>query len=258
VSARDDLQISERELGSMTKDLDELHKDTFPQAREAIADWGSRLARTTASRRTLLLGGVGVAGAAALAACGSSKSSSPASSSSPAASASGATYTGDLQVVALAAALENLGVAGYGIVLKAATAGTYGTVPPAVATFATTVQAQHQDHAGAWNSVLSKAGKPTITTFPLSNASAIAGELTAAKTLPDALTVATAVENVAASTYLEAVGAVTDPGGISVAATIAPVEAMHAAILNLLLGHYPVPASYLTLDSAEKPSMLTV
>ena len=35
-----------------------------------------------------------------------------------------------------------------------------------------------------------------------------------------------------------------DPAGIKTAATIEPVELQHAAILNFLLGQYPVPDSF--------------
>ncbi|MHB8451974.1 MAG: hypothetical protein ACYDAQ_16240 [Mycobacteriales bacterium] len=38
---------------------------------------------------------------------------------------------------------------------------------------------------------------------------------------------------------------VSSAGGIATAASIAPVEAMHAAILHYVLGTYPVPASFL-------------
>ena len=34
------------------------------------------------------------------------------------------------------------------------------------------------------------------------------------------------------------------PAGIKTAATIQPVELQHAAILNFLLGQYPVPDSF--------------
>ena len=50
-------------------------------------------------------------------------------------------------MAAVAASLENLAVFAYTAGLSAATAGKLGTVPPAVATFATTVKGQHQQHA---------------------------------------------------------------------------------------------------------------
>ena len=63
----------------------------------------------------------------------------------------------------MAASLENLAVFAYTAGLAAATAGKLGTVPPAVATFATTVKGQHQQHAAAWNAVLKSHGKAPVT-----------------------------------------------------------------------------------------------
>ena len=60
----------------------------------------------------------------------------------------------------MAASLENLAVFAYTAGLSAATAGKLGSVPPAVATFATTVKGQHQQHADAWNGVLSRTARP--------------------------------------------------------------------------------------------------
>ena len=71
--------------------------------------------------------------------------------------------TGDLAVAAVAASLENLAVFAYDAGLTAATAGKLGAVPPAVATFATTVKGQHQQHADAWNAVLKSHGKAAVT-----------------------------------------------------------------------------------------------
>ena len=70
---------------------------------------------------------------------------------------------GDLAVAAVAASLENLAVFAYNAGLTAATAGKLGAVPPAVATFATTVKGQHQQHADAWNGVLKSNGKAAVT-----------------------------------------------------------------------------------------------
>ena len=82
----------------------------------------------------------------------------PTASNTTGTGASGSKYTGDLKVVALAAALENLAVAGYGLALSNAGKGKYGKVPPAVAEFVVTAQKQHKDHANAWNGVLKQAG----------------------------------------------------------------------------------------------------
>ncbi|MHA6763679.1 ferritin-like domain-containing protein [Streptacidiphilus sp. PAMC 29251] len=168
------LPISEGELTRLTRDLDEAHREHLPLMHAAAADLTEEL--RSSSRRGFLLGTGGVAAALALAAC-SSSSSTKSAVGAPSASASGSggassgssMYTGDLQVVALATALENQAVGAYTAALAAAKAGKLGTVPPAVGTFATTAMGQHADHAKAWNAVLTGAGKPAITTVPLSN-----------------------------------------------------------------------------------------
>lgn len=253
-----DMAISAAELSAMTRELDEMHHDSMHQVRQNMSLVSDKIAATTrnvANRRTFLLGGAAVVGGATLAACGGSSSGS--STGKPAGNGGGSTYTGDLQVVALAAALENLAVAGYGLVLKSAGKGKYGKVPPAIAQFATTVQGQHMDHAKEWNSVLTGAGKPAITGTPVAIAADSVAALKGAKTLQAVASVALGIENAAAQTYVFAAANVTDPGGIGVAATIAPVEAMHAAILSFVLGQYPVPNADIGITKAVPPSAFT-
>lgn len=254
-----EMAITEHELNTMTAELDMLHNETFPAVHKTLDEFSANLAELTrkqAARRTFLLGLGGAAAVGTLAACSSSKSSKSAGTSTS--STAGATYTGDLKVVALAAALENLAVTAYQGALTAAGKGTLGTVPPAVATFITTAMKQHEDHSKAWNAVLRTAGKPVITGAPLSITKDQVAMLNAAKSVPDVAKLALNLENVAAQTYTFAAANVTDNGGIVTAATIQPVETMHAAILNFVLGQYPVPLSFIGVDGSLKPDMLTV
>ena len=255
-----EMAISEHELNTMTAELDMLHNETFPGVRKTLDEFSANLAelsRKQAGRRAFLVGVGGTAAVATLAACSSSKSSKTASSGGASSSGGGANYTGDLKVVALAAALENLAVTAYNGALTMASKGQLGMVPPAVATFATTAMQQHKDHSAAWNAVLTKAGKPAVTGAPLSITKDQVAMLTAAKSVPDVAKLALNLENVAAETYTFAAANVSDAGGIMTAATIQPVEAMHAAILNFVLGQYPVPMSFVGVDGSLKPSMLT-
>ncbi len=259
-----ELQISEAELRTMTRDLDEAHRETIPTMFDRAGSFAEEIAekegRSGGVARRRFLMGAGVAGLGlALAACGSGSSSSSSStttSSAPAKSAS--PYTGDLKVVALATALENQAVAAYTAALGAAKAGKLGSVPPAVGTFAQTAMSQHSDHAKAWNAVLTSAGKPTITNVPLSGQPAVLKALGSVNSVGGVANLALQLENQAAQTYLFAEFNVTSAGGISTAATIAPVEAMHAAILYFVLGQYPVPDNFLAVDKAASPSTLTV
>ncbi|MCX4744224.1 ferritin-like domain-containing protein [Kitasatospora sp. NBC_01287] len=265
-----ELPISERELTRLTGDLHEAHQETLPAMRASALDLAAELRGRSAEprdagRRRFLLGAGGAAVALTLAACSSgtksSSSAAPTGSAMPSAGASGSAtgqYTGDLKVVALATALENQAVGAYQAALDAAKAGKLGTVPPAVATFITTAMGQHADHAKAWNAVLTGAGKPAITGVPLSDQPATLAALGQAGTVGDVAKLALQLEDQAAQTYLFATYNVTSPGGIATAATIAPVEAMHAAILNYVLGQYPVPDDFLPTDKAASPSLLTV
>ncbi|PYC76349.1 hypothetical protein C7C46_22540 [Streptomyces tateyamensis] len=251
--------------------MDEAHHETLPEMRASAADLAEEIrARRSVEavdngRRRFLLGTGGAAAALVLAACSSSKTTSSGSSSPSAAGSSGSAgasasgqYTGDLKVVALATALENQAVGAYKAALDAAAAGKLGTVPPAVATFITTAMAQHADHAKAWNAVLTGAGKPAITDVPLSNQPDTLAALGKATSVGDVAKLALQLEDQAAQTYLFATYNVTSPAGIATAATIAPVEAMHAAVLNYVLGQYPVPDDFLPVDKAASPTLLTV
>ncbi|WP_198359545.1 ferritin-like domain-containing protein, partial [Streptomyces fildesensis] len=112
--------------------------------------------------------------------------------------------------------------------------------------------------AKAWNAVLTGAGKPAITNVPLSNQADVTAALGKATDVGAVAKLALQLEDQAAQTYLFATYNVTSPAGISTAATIAPVEAMHAAILHYVLGQYPVPDDFLPVDKAASTTLLTI
>ena len=245
------MHISEGELIALTTDMEEMHQGTLPAMRAAVAEW-----RT--SRRGFLIGAGAVVSAGVLAACSSSGSNSSSSSGGgSSAAAPGQGLSGDLAVAALAAALENTAVITYQKGIDAATAGKLGTVPPAVVTFAQTAQKQHKDHAAAWNSILTSSGKSAIpdnygdtTVFT----GVVAPAFAKVTDVAGLANLALALENVAAATYLAGIAAVTVPAAIKTAATIQPVEMQHAAILNFVLGNYPVPDSFAKTDGARTGS----
>ncbi|HZS22875.1 MAG TPA: ferritin-like domain-containing protein, partial [Pseudonocardiaceae bacterium] len=82
--------------------------------------------------------------------------------------------------------------------------------------------------------------------------------LTAAKSVPEVAKFALNLENVAAQTYTAATANLSDNTAIMTAATIQPVETMHAAILNFILGEYPVPDTFIGISTALKPDSLAV
>jgi hypothetical protein len=241
------MAISEHELSVMTDDLEQIHHDVGMPAMEAAIDQWNERSRT--SRRGFLIGAGALAGGAVLAAC-SSGSSSPTTTGSSGGTTSNK-LTGDLAVAALAASLENLAVAAYGDVLSAATAGKLGTVPPAVATFATTVKGQHAQHAQAWNSAIVAAGHSAITKPDPVLVPVVMKDFAKVTNVTGAAKLALMLEDIAAATYLSAVGAVKATSSVKVAASIQPVEMQHAAILNFILGQYPVPNAFSPLAGAR-------
>ena len=256
------MAISEAELVVMTNDLQDAHHETLPQMQEAVSEWAEvngmlrggidKLGATATSRRTFLLGVGAAAGGLAIAACGKS---SKKSSGAAAASGGNQSLSGDLAVATLAASLENLAVQTYQAGVDAATKGALGAVPPAVATFATTAQSQHKDHAAAWNAILTKSGKKAITGVDLTVKDAVVTPgFAQVKDVVGLAKFALGLENVAAATYLNGIQhAIKDKGAIQVAASIQPVEMQHAAILNFVLGQYPIPDSFAKTDGARGP-----
>lgn len=275
------LAISEAELLTLTHNLDAMNRDVVtPRLDEAVADWNDHNSQLLAqadgarrsSRRTFLLGtGAAAAGGLLLAACGSSSSShasssaaagssSSSSSGSSSSSATSGSYpaslTGDLKVVALATSLENLAVYAYTAGIKAAQAGKLGTVPPAVVTFATTARAQHEQHAGAWNAILTGSGKKAVTETDPALTPTVNQMFSKVTNVTGLAKLALTLETIAAETYQAGVDSLSSTKGIATAASIEPVEMQHAAILNFVLGQYPVPNAFSPISQARTTSDL--
>lgn len=227
--------------------------------------------------RRKLLAGAGILGAALVAAaCGSDDktTSSSTGGTTPAAGSTGGstaettmdttmtsggtdTTAGstdgaatDLKIVNLAAGLEVLAVGTYKAALDAATAGSLGDVPPAVATFVQTAMDHHQQHLDAWNKVLSGGGAPEVTE-PNATLKPVVDEAFGKVTdVAGAATLALMLEQIAAATYQSAIPVITDKDAITLAGSIQIIDAQHAAVLNFVLGNYPVPDTFGKLDQA--------
>jgi Ferritin-like domain len=257
-----EMAISEGQLRQLTSQLDDLHESTFPPLRKAFDELAANLGavvRQPSTRRSFFLGTAGAVALGAAAACSSGQPAAPAASRTAASPPPPQeTYPGDLKMVAVAAALENLAVSAYEEVLRKVGTGELGAVPPAVATFVQTAMKQHSDHAQAWNAALSRAGKPTLSDAPLSITQQQMAVLTAAKSVPDVAKFALNLENVAAQTYTAATTSLSEHTAIMTAVTIQPVETMHAAILNFVIGEYPIPDTFIGISTALKPDSLAV
>jgi hypothetical protein len=228
---------SERELRVQTLELDELHHDVgMPAMAEALGEMGGT------SRRTFLLGaGAAVAGGAALATIGSGALPALAGASSHRVSTAfpPSGLTGDLAVAAVAASLENLAVFAYTAGLSAATAGKLGTVPPAVATFATTVKGQHQQHAAAWNAVLKSHGKAPVSVTNPTLTPTVQSDFAKVTDVAGLAQLAVTLETIAAQTYQAETAKLKSSTASALSSSIQPVEMQHIAILYYVLGMYP-------------------
>ncbi len=207
-------------------------------------------------------GFLGVAGAlgagAVLAACGSdSKSSSTTAADKTATTAATDTTAADkggaaadLKVGAVAASLEVLAVNTYGAALDAATAGKLGAVPPAVAEFVTTAKKHHQDALDAWNKILTDNGAAAVSDPPADLEKTVNDAFGKVKDVGGAAKLALLLEETAAATYLKVLPGLTVDGAIKLAASIQPIDMQHAAVLNFVLGNYPVPDTFASTDKS--------
>lgn len=257
------MEIYERELKNLTKDLNDLHHDvSFPKFKQAAENWAEQIRENKSffkeksfSRRSVLIGSLGLLSASGLlAACSSSSKST--SSTMGSTKPYPANLTGDLAVVALAASLENLGVFAYNAAISAVTSGKLTGVPQAIVTFAQTAKNQHMQHAQAWNSILVAAGKSAISETEPKLTPVVKSQFAKVNDVTSLGKLALELETIAASTYQEAVGIVNSQKGVELAATIEPVEMQHVAILNFVLGNYPVPSAFSSASQAASLSDL--
>lgn len=156
----------------------------------------------------------------------------------------------DGKIATLAAGLEVLAVNTYGAALDAAGKGALGAVPPAVAEFVTKAKAQHQEQLDKWNEVLVAAGAPEVTEPNADLDPVVAAEFAKVTDVVGAAKLALMLEQIAAATYQSAIPVLTSKDAILLAGSIQIIDFQHAAILNFVLGNYPVPDTFGKLDQA--------
>jgi hypothetical protein len=198
------------------------------------------------SRRTFVAGTTGLGLALALDAC----SSSPPPRSP---------YSGELRTVALAAALENQAVNAYKTIDSALSAGKLGPPIPALSAFVKAALAHHVQHAATWNAILGTAHKPTVTGTPLSGSGQVTSLVRSVSSADAAVAALRRLESQAAQTHTAAIAGLTSlPEAVTAAATIAPVEAMHAAALGYLFGGQSVVNAFIGTSGAVPVKELTL
>jgi hypothetical protein len=198
------------------------------------------------SRRTFTLGAVGIGIGLAVSACAKSE---------PAASP----YAGDLRTVALAAALENQAVSAYQAVDAALRGGKLGPAIPALSAYVQAATAHHVQHAATWNAILRSAHKPVVTGTPLSGNAQLMSSIQSASNVDELVAAVRGMETQTAQTHTAAIGKLAATGpALTAAATIAPVEAMHAAALGFLLGGQSAVVSFIGTGGALPTTALTV
>jgi hypothetical protein len=243
------MEISEREVHQMVRDVDVLNREGMETMSAEIAELhsgeGKRLME--GSRRRFIhgvgLGGVTLAIGGALIPLASLWSPAYAQASS------------DRSLAAFAESVELAAVAAYGAAAKT------GKVTGAALTITKTFAFHHQAHAQAFGSFAGDASRaqpnPKLTqnvTTMIDNAA----DVTAI------LTIAYGLENAAAATYLAAIGALSDATALKTTASILPVESQHAVVLGHVLGLSSgddtgtyIPA-FITTDAAVQPSQYPI
>ena len=183
-------------------------------------------------RRTFVLS----AGALVLAACGDDGNPRPVD---PTIVSDPGKLEGDLAVAGLLASLDNLLVTVYqeGIDRR----DRLGGYPAAVLTALEAAQRHHREHAAAWNSILTGAGKSPVTGVNTTVRTAVADpQFFRAREVNQVLSLCHEIENVAAATYVAAIGGLNNLAAIKIAASIQPVESAHVSVLGFLMGR-PLP-----------------
>lgn len=219
------MEISERSLRRMVREVDDLHREGMKIIAEDIAalHTGAAAQLRDPSRRQFLrnagLGGLAVAvGGAAI---------SVGEWVSPAA----ASMTGDIATAKFAESVELAVVAAYGIALQSGKLTT-----PAVITAVTTFKGHHMEHAQAFGAF---AGDTAIAQPNPMVLQQVVDTVREAANQTAVLQAAFTAENAAAATYLVALGTLTSTAALSATASIMPVEAQHCALLGYVLGMDP-------------------
>lgn len=160
----------------------------------------------------------------------------------------------DIAVLQTAASLENVAVSTYSAALDLDAVRSGNAT---VLAFVTTTRDQHADHAAAFNAAVTQAGG-MVQTNPDPRYDALV-QRAPLRTVADVVTLAMALEDVAAQTYVRAASLAHTPALRSLFVSVAAVEAQHRAILlavGALLGAKPSMQVTLHPDVARLPGLI--
>ncbi len=223
--------------------------DTEPTADESLVE-----PKHTNRRGFFAVGGA-VAAAALLAACGDDDDSgdaSPGTTDAPEDTTTTEASGGgdDVAIATFAAGLELLAANTYAAALEAASSGALGEIPPAVAEFATTAQSQHQ----AASDALAEAAGGITPEVPADIEKVVNEGFAEVSDVPGLAMFAREFENQAASTYIDVIPKLESEAAIQLAGSILPITRQRIAILDFVLGEYPVPETFASPEGSLAPS----
>lgn len=211
-----------------------------------------------ARRRFFKASGVAVLGGLAFAACGDDEDDEATTDTEPDDTEPDDTEPDDTEPEEPAEGLDPILAAQTAAGLEVLAVNTYQAgidaapdlgAPEAVAEFATTAMAQHQEALDTWNGILEGAGEMPVSEPPAELDAMVTqafGEVTDVAGLAE---LALLLEQTAADTYLNAVEMLTDADAITAAAGFQYVDQQHAAVLLFVLGMYPVPDDFQGTDN---------
>ena len=229
-------------------------KETMTKEQTADSETiGDEATLSRLTRRGFLAASGVVAAGVVLAACGNDDEAGTGDDGDDA-DGGGDASAGDLGIAAFAASLEVLAVNTYKAGLDAATAGKLGDVPPAVAEYATTAMAHHQEYLDAWNGVLASADREAVTAPPSDLEAVVNEKFGKVKDVEGLARLALELEMIAADTYFAALPSLEGAEATKLAGSIQAVDRQHQSILHFALGEYPVPIVFQTTEKAASPA----
>lgn len=159
----------------------------------------------------------------------------------------------DLDALEFAASLEVAAEAAYRRGLGELTAGRLGEIPPAGSELLQSAATQHSQCLAAINEALEGAGRTATTEADAEfETSVVTPALTAAKSWPEIASLARTIETALAATYLQSIhSALQSPAALRLAGGIQATAQKRVAILNFMLGEYPVPDTFQKTDQAR-------